>query len=84
MSDWRRADLGDAPEPGQIISMVVYDSDGTKVTVYERFQVACVLAPDHIRVYGASLPFLSDERLKPPGKPDNPIGPTMILWRETE
>lgn len=79
---WRRADLGELPERGQIISVVRYTEAGG-VSVVERLHVASVIeGTDHV-IFGPSLPFNSDERIELPGQPDEFNGPVAILWKGT-
>lgn len=82
MSDWHRADHGDLPEPGSIISMVRYPVGDHSVQVTKRMAVAVVLGGAG-RFYGPMLPFVSDEDVELPGRPDDAVGPAAIYWKET-
>lgn len=85
MNEWRRADLGDVPERGQIVSLVRYPADrrDTSVKVYERMRVEVVLEKPTVKVLGPSLPFEDDARVDLPGRPDGEAcGSEFILWRE--
>lgn len=84
MSEWRRADQGDLPERGQIITLVKFSSDPrvTNVKVYERMRVEVILEKPTVKVLGPTLPFVDSLPIDLPERPDNPSGPTMLLWRE--
>lgn len=82
---WRRADLGDMPERGQIISLVVWSADprDTTVKIYERMRVEIVFTEPKARILGPGLPFEMIERFEMPERPAEPgFGPEIMLWRE--
>lgn len=83
MSEWRRADLGDMPEQGQIITLVRFSGarGDMSVKVYERMRVE-VIFTDPVRILGPGLPFEDGGRVELPERPEGSAGQDMILWRE--
>lgn len=82
MSEWRRADQGDLPEPGDTIAIVSWKSNDSTVVVKERVRVEVVYAEPRFRIFGPSLPFETDERVVLPPRPDNPEGGEIIMWKK--
>lgn len=83
-TDWHRADQGDLPERGMIISLVRWPADpkDTAVKVYERMRVEVVFSDPVVKVLGPGLPFEDDLRVELPERPDNPAGQEIIMWKE--
>ncbi len=82
---WRRADLGDLPERGQIVTLVRFPSDrrDTTMKVWERMRVEVILTKPSVRIMGPGLPFVDELPLELPARPeDEPGGTEYILWRE--
>lgn len=77
---WRRADQGDMPPVGQIISVVVFNAADQSYEVIERLRVEVVMAG---KFYGPSLPFEGNERVVVPERPEEIAGEQAIMWTET-
>lgn len=79
---WHRADEGDLPVRGQVISMVDYPESGG-VKVWGRLRVEVVLTSPRPSIYGASLPFNHGDSVDLPGRPENHFG-RALFWKEAE
>lgn len=78
---WRRADHGEVPEVGQIISSVVYPADTqASVIVYGKMRVEAVMhGASGVVIVG---PNLANERVEDlPGRPKDIVGKRGIFWR---
>jgi hypothetical protein len=80
VNPWHRADQGDLPQVGAVISMVVWRAKDSTVVIKERMRVEVVYA-DPLLIAGPSLPFERDDRVVLPERPDNPEGGTITMWR---
>ena len=84
VSEWRRADLGDPPVVGDIITLVEYRIEDSTVKVWDRLQVEIVMGEGGaVRVYGATSHV--ERRLR--DLPDRPVefaGPKALLWKERD
>lgn len=79
--DWHRADQGDLPEQGQIITMLEFAPETAGVKIWGRMRVEVVLDGTRPGVYGATLPSRADVTENLPERPAEVFG-KVLMWRE--
>ena len=78
---WRRADLGDVPERGDVISMVIFEMDGG-LRVWPAMRCEVVMEMPKVAIHGPGIEgSLIDFEI--PKRPAGVLG-KVIMWRKRE